>query len=137
MILAVLLALGAVPTPAAPSARSSGRSTCEVRADTLFGDRAVLLRADSTDASLPAVSKRVALELPDRWPAACRGTVVMHDVLIDPRGQVRDVFTRRAPCREFDRVARRSLRRWTFEPARRGNEPVAACVRVTTLFDRR
>jgi len=99
-----------------------------MRARALFGDRAVLGRQGSSAASLPAVSKRVPVDLPDRWPADCRGSIVVHALLIGPDGLVSEAFTRRAPCRELERTARRSLRRWTFEPARRGNEPVAACL---------
>jgi hypothetical protein len=131
----VLAALFA--TASALAGGSSELSPCEARAHALFGDRAVLVRQGSSVASLPAVSKRVAVDLPDRWPAECRGSVVVHDLLIAPDGQVREAFTRRAPCRELERTARRSLLRWVFEPARRGSEPVAACLTMTTRFERR
>lgn len=56
----------------------------------------------------------------------------MHEVLVGPDGGVRELLTLRSPCAELDRVVRRSLRRWTYEPARRGNEPIAACLAVST-----
>jgi len=116
---------------------SSELSPCETRAHALFGDRAVLVSQDPSVASLPAVSRRVAVELPDRWPTGCRVGFVVHDLLIGPDGHVSEVFTRRSPCRELERRARHSLRRWTFEPARRGTESAAACLTVTTRFERR
>jgi hypothetical protein len=117
----------------APLARAE-ESRCEARARVRFGDRVTLLRADpSTGTSPPVVSRREPFDFPDRWPPACKSNSLLHEVLVGPDGRVREVFTLRSACAELDRVVRRSLRRWAYTPAQRGNEPLAACVAVSTL----
>jgi hypothetical protein len=130
--MATALLLLAAALSAEPVARAV-ESRCEARGRVLFGHRALVEPADpSTGTSPPTVSRRVPFVFPDRWPPACKSSSLLHEVLVGPDGAVRELFTLRSPCAEFDRVVRRSLRRWTYEPARRGNEPVAACVAVST-----
>lgn len=109
-------------------------SRCQARARALFGDRADVTGDSSDDFAPPTLWQRAPLDLPDRWPTACKGTMLSHDLLIDESGGVRELFTRRSPCGEFDRAVRLSLRRWTYQPALRAGQPVAACVVVSTTI---
>jgi hypothetical protein len=109
-------------------------SRCDARARTLFGDRAVLVTADpSDDLAPPTLAHRAPFDLPELWPPACKSSMLAHELLLDDHGQVREVFTLRSPCAEFDRAVRRSLRRWTYQPARRAGASVATCITVSTI----
>jgi iron complex outermembrane recepter protein len=135
--MAAVLLLLAAALAAEPVARA-GESRCEARARVLFGRSRLVVPADpSTGTSPPTVSRRVPFVFPDRWPPACKSSSLLHEILVGPDGAVRELFTLGSPCAEFDRVVRRSLRRWSYEPPRRGNEPVAVCVAVSTLVDPR
>lgn len=58
-------------------------------------------------------------------------------VLLDARGRVRDarVFGSRPDLAAFERAALRAVRRYRFEPARRGDEPIAAWTPVPVRFE--
>jgi TonB family protein len=71
-------------------------------------------------------------------PAAARDGVagdVVLDLLLDPRGAVRQVVVVESPSGSLAEAAARSLRAGEFEVARIGKYPVWSWLRVTTAFN--
>jgi iron complex outermembrane receptor protein len=82
----------------------------------------------------PSVVETVDPTYPPEEVASNRHpTVVMH-VTIDPDGRVHDAHVDESAGEHFDREALAAVRRWRFEPARRGDRPIAARVRVEVRF---
>jgi protein TonB len=64
-----------------------------------------------------------------------QGRVVLR-VLVSARGTAEDVQVfASSGFRRLDEAARDAVRRWTFVPAKRGNEPVQAWVRIPIPFE--
>jgi protein TonB len=82
----------------------------------------------------------VSYQVKPQYPLSARhrgieGTVLLK-VHITEQGLVQDVSVERsAGSPELDRSAMEALRRWRFEPARRGKAAVAAWVLVPVTFE--
>jgi protein TonB len=93
----------------------------------------------------PQVERRVAAVYPAWARGAGLGTSVEVRVQVGPAGRARrvvvvpysvrhDVMSRRLRA-SFDSAAVAAVRQWTFRPARRGGQPVAAWMRVEVPFE--
>jgi protein TonB len=93
----------------------------------------------------PQVERRVAAETPAWARGAGLGTSVEVRVQVGTDGRARrvvvvpysvkhDVLSRRLRA-SFDSAAVAAVRQWTFRPARRGGQPVAAWMRVEVPFE--
>jgi len=73
------------------------------------------------------------------YPEECRrggqeGTVTLR-VLVRRDGTVGEVQVAAASgVKAFDRAASRAAKRWRFEPARRGDQPVEAWMKIPVIF---
>jgi len=63
-----------------------------------------------------------------------RGEVLV-DFVVDVEGRVTNAYVERSLNPAFDEPALTALRRWKFEPGRRGGVPVAAHMRVPIYFE--
>jgi periplasmic protein TonB len=95
-----------------------------------------------TPVEKPALLEAVPLyrkNPPPRYPRLARrrgyqGVVVL-DVLVDREGRVRDLqIATSSGHRSLDRAALASVKGWSFEPGRRGSNPVKMWVRVPIRF---
>jgi TonB family protein len=92
------------------------------------------------DSAAPLIPPRL-VDAPDPdYPESHLGLgiepVVELHVTVEPDGAVSDAHVEHAGDPEFDRAAVEAVRRWRFEPARRGDRPVRARVRVAVRFRR-
>lgn len=60
---------------------------------------------------------------------------VVFQVVIDRDGSVRSAEVEHSAGEDFDRAASEALAHWRFEPARRGDTPIASRVRVAVHFE--
>jgi len=70
---------------------------------------------------------------PERMAEGTEPTVVLH-VLVGADGRVRDVHVEQSMGVDFDAAAVVAVQRWTFAPARRGEQSVASRVRIAVHF---
>ena len=70
---------------------------------------------------------------PEHMAEGTEPTVVLH-VLVGADGNVRDVHVEQSMGADFDASAVLAVQRWTFAPARRGEQPVASRVRIAVHF---
>lgn len=61
-------------------------------------------------------------------------TVVLR-ITVTPEAKVADIVVEHSAGADFDAEAIRAVERWTFEPARRGETPVASRIRVAVHFE--
>jgi protein TonB len=88
---------------------------------------------------LPLIVPRGGYQVIPRYPESARhagaqGTTVLR-VRVLPDGSVAEVLVdRSAGHADLDTAAVDAVRRWRFEPARRGGEPVAVWILVPVRF---
>jgi protein TonB len=71
---------------------------------------------------------------PDALAQGIEGRVVLR-LLVDETGAVVDAVVVEDPGHGFGAAAARAARRFRFEPARRGDQPVATWLRFTVSFE--
>lgn len=82
---------------------------------------------------------RVLTSVPPVYPASHlthgeHPTVVLKATIMAD-GTVADVHVEHTAGEDFDRAAIEAVRKWTFEPARRGGEPIASRVGIAVHFE--
>src|SRR5687768_10059399 len=78
----------------------------------------------------PEVIKRVdALYPPEAFAARKEANVILH-VTVDAAGAVAEVEVLESGGADFDQAAIAAVRAWRFQPARKGEEPVASRIRI-------
>jgi protein TonB len=60
---------------------------------------------------------------------------VLLSVLVSERGEPTEIEVSRGVRPDLDQAAVSAVRRWTFEPGRKGGAPVAAWMTVAVPFD--
>jgi TonB family protein len=68
------------------------------------------------------------------YPGAGKEAEVVVTVLVGADGRASEVKVTQSAGEELDRAAVEAVRQWTFEPAKRGDRPVASRVRVPVHF---
>ncbi len=117
----------------------SGRRTC-VRACACL---AALIAApaavcaqtpEASELSPPRVLSAPDPDYPPEELGSDRTPIVVLHVTLDAEGRVTEAHVDDAAGEHFDREALAAVRRWRFEPARRGGRAIAARVRVEVRF---
>jgi protein TonB len=134
----------AAPSPPAPQ----GTDGAGPRSMTTSEDRGPTVAALPPDAAAaPGALTRTAIprggyQVTPSYPQTARrlgieGTTLL-SVFVDSRGRVADVVVKQSAGHpDLDRAATNAVRRWRFEPARRGAEPVAMWVELPVEFNLR
>ncbi len=82
----------------------------------------------------PRVTHQVApVTKPDSRGFRLSGTVVV-GLVVSSRGEPRNIHVVKSLDKEVDQTAVDAVRQWTFEPARKGDQPVAVRISVEIRF---
>jgi protein TonB len=82
----------------------------------------------------PRVTHQVApLNKPDARGFRLSGTVVV-GLIVTSHGEPKDVHVVTSLDKDVDQTAIEAVQQWTFEPARKGNQPVAVRITVEIRF---
>lgn len=95
---------------------------------------ASLARAQEAELTPPRTLATVDPTYPPEELSSNRAPVVVLHVTIDAEGRVQEAHVDDTAGEHFDREALAAVRQWTFEPARRNGQPIAARVRVEVRF---
>ena len=137
-------AIEADPAPPAPAGTLPSAISSVTTLSQSGAGRAVAALPPAPHAAAPAAVTRTAIprggyQITPSYPATARqlgveGTALL-SVFVDADGRVAQVVVRQSAGHpDLDRAAADAVRRWRFEPARRGAEAVAMWVELPVEF---
>jgi TonB family protein len=130
---ACIVALWALALLASASARAQDHPASEAPADA--GTDAGIDAGTQADLHPPHLIESPPPQYPrGREAEGLHPTVVLR-ITVTPEAKVTDIVVEHSADADFDAEAIRAVERWTFEPARRGETPVASRIRVAVHFE--
>ncbi len=115
-------------------AREIHRCAFALAALTALPASAIAQQPSAPSLTPPRIVEAVDPTYPPEEVGSGRTPVVVLHVTIDAEGHVQEAHVDDTAGEAFDREALAAIQRWRFEPARRGDQPIAARVRVELRF---